>query len=337
MHINYSKGRIDFYSTLFNFIRIKIGEIILTKFLIIDGNSLGCRAAFAHNPKSGPDLHTQRGLPTGTIYRFINMFDRILHQIRPTHIVVAWDTDKNTFRKQLDPEYKANRMSKKKSNIDMDVVYHQFEVIRKILEKLGVKNVNVKGFEGDDICGTYATLSKADDNFIVTGDKDSFQLVNTNTTIVFPKNGFREVSLINEKYIDEHYGLDVCQFIDLKTLQGDKSDNIRGLNGCGEKTALKLLEKYGSAESIVKLNNDDLSADVNKKVLAGFDEWKSRFDMLMTLVTIRRDVPVEYTYDDCEIDLLNWEAAKPIFEKLELKNILNRISWTAMYAQTYFM
>jgi DNA polymerase-1 len=307
-------------------------NILATRFLIIDGNSLGCRAAFAHNPKRGADLHTKDGMVTGTIYRFLNMMDKICHQLRPTHMVISWDTDKNTFRKQLYPEYKANRHQDDKLN--MSTVYAQFEMIRKITEQLGIKNVNVPTFEGDDICGTFAHISKADETFIVTGDKDSFQLVNDHTTIVFPKNGFQEVNLVTEKYIQEKYGVTVSQYIDLKMLQGDTSDNITGLVGCGPKTASKMLNKFGSADKIHSLQYDELQ-DCGKKILNNIDDWNNRFDLIKTLVTIRQDVELPCTFEDCQLDLLKWEELKPVFEKLELKSILYRLGWNSLYGQDY--
>lgn len=307
----------------------------MTKFLIVDGNSLGCRAAFAA-PKHSKDLCTKENIPTGTIVRFINMLNKVMCDIvKPTHIVVAWDTDANTFRKQLYPEYKANRQAHKEQNdIDMHIVHKQFKMLRNMLEWLGIKNVNIQGFEGDDICGSFATISKADENYIVTGDKDSFQLVNDNTYIVYPKSGFTDVDIVNEQYINDKFNVSLDNYIGLKTLQGDASDNIHGFTGCGPKTAAKLLDEFGNSDIIARLKEEELS-NYNKKIKTGLADWQSRYELLKTLVTIRTDVELPYTFDDCEIDLLKWDELIPYMEQLEMNNFINRIKWGAVYRLHY--
>lgn len=299
-----------------------------SKFLIIDGNSLGCRAAFAHNPKHGEDLCNFEGRPTGATYRFFNMLDRILHQIRPTHVVVAWDTNSNTFRKQIYPEYKANR---KQSTADNETAQIQFEDIKNILNLIGINNVNIEGFEGDDIVGSYTELSTADKDFIVTGDKDSFQLVTDNAFIIYPLNGFKEVQIINPQYIENKYNIEVDKFIDLKALMGDTGDNIKGINGCGEKTALKLLEKLGSAKAVSEYKENELEG-INKKVMCNLKEWSDRFEQTMQLVTIRKDVDLPYTFEECEIDL-QWENAKEYFKQLTLNSFLRKINNKEFFGQ----
>ena len=303
--------------------------------MIVDGNSLGCRAAFAA-PKHQKDLCTKENIPTGTLVRFMNMWNKVMCDIvQPTHIVVAWDTDANTFRKQLCAEYKANRQIKKEQNdIDMHIVHKQFKMLRNMLERLGIKNVNIQGFEGDDICGSFATISDADENYIVTGDKDSFQLVNENTYIIYPKSGFTDVDIVDEKYINDKFNVSLENYIGLKTLQGDVSDNIHGLTGCGPKTAAKLLKDFGSSDIIAKLKGEEL-AHYNKKIRVGLTDWQSRYELLKTLVTIRTDVELPYTFEDCEIDLLKWNDLVPYMEELEMHNFINRIKWGAVYRLHY--
>lgn len=296
-----------------------------TSFLILDGNSLACRAAFAHNPHFGPDLHTSYGKPTGATLRFLSMFDRILHQIKPTHILVAWDVSRETFRNALDENYKANR--EPRSGDELKIF---FQDIKNILTKIGCHNVGVLGYEGDDIVGTYAALSKATKTFIVTGDRDSFQLVNDTTSVIFPKNGFKEVDIITPQYIQENYQIPVEKFVDLKALMGDGGDNISGIGGCGEKTAIKLLQHYGSAEAVANnADNIDLKG-INKTVVAGIKEWAPRSEVVMQLVTIRRDVKVPYTFEDCKIDL-KWENAREIFKELELNSLIRKMNGSEFY------
>lgn len=302
-----------------------------TKFLIIDGNSLGCRAAFAHNPKMGPDLCNFDGHPTGATYRFFNMFDRLLHQIKPTHAVVAWDLGGETFRKKLDPEYKANR-EKKKNSCEVDNVHIQFDDIRSILELIGVNNVSARGFEGDDIVGTYVKLSEANKNFIITGDKDAFQLVSDKTVVVFPQNGFKEIQIVTPEYVAEKYAIPFEKFVDLKALMGDDGDNIKGIDGCGEKTAVKLLTQFGSAEAVSWSTESEMieMKGINKRVLAGVKDWSKRYETVMQLVTIRDDVPVPYTFEECELNF-NWSAARPHFKKFDFNSFLRKLDGGEFY------
>jgi DNA polymerase-1 len=290
-----------------------------TRFLIIDGNSLACRAAFAHNPKFGPDLMTFDGKLTGATYRFISMFDKLLHQLRPTHILVGWDVGRETWRNAVDESYKANREKKN------DDFYVQFADIKNILNNIGVKNVGVQGYEGDDILGTYVNMSSADKNYIVSGDKDSFQLVSNKTTVVYPLNGFKELQMVTPDYVKEKYGVSVEQFIDLKAIMGDSGDNVKGIDGCGEKTAVKLLLHYGSCEAVAdNCENIDLKG-VNKKVKENILEWAPRSGVVKNLVTIRKDVDVPYSFDNCKSEI-NWENARESFKELEFNVFLRKLN-----------
>ena len=304
----------------------------MTKFMIVDGNSIGCRAALAFNPKLGKeDLKSKSGVPTGAVHRFFNLFIKLLNQFKPTHIAFAWDTDIHTFRKQLDASYKANRQQKLDDSVtDMN---RQFQIIRLLLEKLGIHSVNVQGFEGDDIIGSFIRISKADNNFIITGDRDSFQLVDDNTFVVFPKHGFKEFNIVNKQYIQNNYELDVNQFIDLKMLQGDMSDNIRGIDGCGPKMAIKLLHKFGSIDNIKEASIEEIQKESNKRVAANIEEWKSRVNILKQLVTIRQDIKLPYTFDDCKIDQLYWEEILSYIEELDMNQLSAKIRIGNLYLQ----
>ena len=304
----------------------------MTKFLIIDGNSIGCRAAFA-GPKTGDDLKTTTGIETGTIVRFFNIINKVMLQLEPTHIVCCWDTDAHTFRKDLYPEYKANRHNRQ-SNIDMSTVHRQFAMIRKMLDILGIKSVNVQKFEGDDLVGSFLAISNADMNYICSGDKDSWALVNDNTTAVFPKSGFTDVILATPEYIEDKFMIKRANYVGLKMLQGDVSDNVKGLEGCGPKTAAKLLNEFNDIDTIAALTDEDL-AGYNKKIRNNFADWKQRFPILKELMTIRTDVQLPYTFDDCEIDLLNWDEFKIYIKGLEMYNFIQRIEWGAVYRLKY--
>lgn len=304
----------------------------MTKFLIVDGNSIGCRAAFS-GPKGGNDLQTASGIPTGTIVRFFNMLSKVMLQLEPTHIICCWDTDSHTFRRELYPEYKANRHIKEPI-IDMSIVHKQFGLIRKMLDILGIKSANVQGFEGDDIVGSFLKISEADINYICSGDKDSWALVDENTIAIFPKSGFTDVNLITPEYVEEKFLIKKANYVGLKILQGDVSDNVKGLEGCGPKTAAKLLNEFNDIDTIASLKEEDL-AQYNKKIRNGFKDWQARFPIIKTLMTIRTDVTLPYTFADCEIDLLNWEDFKEYIKGLEMYNFIQRIEWGAVYRLKY--
>jgi DNA polymerase-1 len=343
----------------------------MSKLLIIDGNSLACRAAFAYNPRYlcpkwgkwngewnstktykkndvvvfdkdavyiakkesiniappslehwdflGSDLKNSEGKLTGATYRFINMLDKLMHQIEPTHVVVGWDVGRDTFRKEVDSTYKQTREKKN------DDLYIQFADMKRILDAVGIKNVGVKGFEGDDIVGTYIQLSQADKNYIATGDKDSFQLISDKTEIIHLSGNFKDMKFITADKVFEDYGVTVDKFADLKALMGDEGDNIKGINGCGEKTAAKLINHYGTLDEIVKNANNICIKGVNKKIQENIGEWVERYEQVKQLVQIRRDVPVPYSFDQCQINF-DWNNALPIFKELEFNSFIKKLN-----------
>jgi DNA polymerase-1 len=295
------------------------------KFLVVDGNSMACRAAFAHNSKMGPDLMTSTGRLTGATLRFFNMFDKVLHLVRPTHIVVAWDVDHVTFRNALDESYKGNREHKD------DSLHIQFSDIKKILTAIGINNVGVQGYEADDIIGTYVTLSNADKTYIVSGDRDSFQLVNDKTCVIYPLHGFTDIEFITPDYVLQKYEVPVDKFVDLKALMGDSGDNVRGIDNCGEKTAAKLINHYGSAESVANNAETIDLKGINKNVKAGIMEWAPRSNIVKQLVTIRKDVPVPYDFNECQVKL-NWKNAENIFKELEFSSLIKKLRNGEFYA-----
>lgn len=287
----------------------------MTKFLIIDGNSMAARAAFAKR-----DMFTTYGRETGGTNIFVGMIDSLLKKYKPTHMIVGWDVSRDTFRRQIDPEYKANRENKSHN------LYMQYEDIKRILDAIGLKYVGMYGYEADDIIGTYATISKADENMVLSGDKDSFQLIDDRTKIYYPKMGVTNIDIIDDAAFEERFDIPVAQFLDLKALMGDDGDNITGIVKCGQKTAVKWLKEYGTMDNVIA-NADKIKGKVGENLRT----WLPRADINKQLVTIKRDVPVPFTFEECEIKKVDWENARPIFEELEFNKIIEKLDGGKFY------
>jgi DNA polymerase-1 len=203
-------------------------------------------------------------------------------------------------------------------------MYEQFDLMKRFLEAVGVKHDNIYKFEGDDIVGSYKEISKADRTFILSGDKDTFQLIDASTKVIFPVKGISEVKLYDEKAFKERFGIEVNQFIDYKSLFGDSGDNVKGVAGCGEKTATKLLNKFGSVENIFA-NLDIEHKDIRgwKGLSKKISDWD--YEKTKSLVTIRRDAPIKYDFDQCEVKL-DWKNAIELFEEFEFYSFIRRVN-----------
>ena len=222
------------------------------KFVIIDGNSLINRAFYAL-----PLLSNSKGEYSNGVYGFVNILIKAIFEIKPKYIAVALDYGKKTFRNNLFPEYKAKRRPTPNELIS------QFPILRKFLDTMQIKYIELEGYEADDIIGTLSHSFNTK-NIIVTGDRDALQLINDNTEVWLTKKGITEVKNMNSISFKEEYGIDVSKFIDLKALMGDASDNIPGVLGVGEKTGLELIKTYGSLDGVYE-NTDKLKAKCRKK------------------------------------------------------------------------
>ena len=301
---------------------------MMTKFMIVDGTNISFRAACVA-ASIQPQSYSSEGIPTGTLSVFFNIFNKVMMEIQPDYIVCCWDTNTNTFRKKLYPDYKATR-HKNDLDVDIKVANKQFKFIRLLLEKLGIKNINIEEYESDDICGSCVQISQADENYIISGDKDFFQLVNENTFVIFPKSGFTEYIKVTPQYIEDKYNINYINYIDMKILCTDKSDNIIGYKGCGPKIASKMINEFGNSKNIVKLTIDDLY-NYNKTIKNNLEDWKNRYELLTKLMTIKKDLEIPYKFEDFEINLLKWLEIKPILEDLQMYRLINLISWGAVY------
>ena len=251
------------------------------KLVIVDGNSLMNRAYYAIQRP----MITKEGFYTHGIYGFLNMLNKIISDYEPTHIAVAFDRKAPTFRHLEYTEYKAGR---KKMPPELAM---QFPVLKDILQALNIGILEMDGFEADDILGT-VSLSAEEAGFecyIFTGDKDAFQLASDFVKIIFTKRGITEFDIYDKCSFIEKYGFTPLQFIDLKGLMGDSSDNIPGIPGVGEKTATKLILEYGSVEKLIESVNE-LKAG---KLKTNIEENAQQALMSKRLATINRHIPIE--------------------------------------------
>jgi len=239
----------------------------------IDGNSLMHRAFYALPSMNAPD-----GQPSNAVYGFLGMLIRIVQDYRPDMLAVAFDMHGPTFRHEVYKEYKAGRRA------TPDDLRPQFPLLKEALQQMGVHCLEAPAFEADDILGTLARLSAAQgvEAFLFTGDKDALQLVSANTTVVLTQKGVSETVEYTPDTMQQVYGFTPEKITDLKGLMGDTSDNIPGIAGVGEKTALKLLGQYGTLEEVLA-HAEEIKGKLGEKVRAG--EESARFSkQLATIV-----------------------------------------------------
>ena len=284
----------------------------MKKLLILDSNSLMNRAFYALPPMNNSD-----GINTNAIYGFMNMLFKMKEEINPDSIIATFDLKAPTFRHKEYAEYKAGR------NKMPPELAEQFPIIKELLKFMGIKIFEIEGFEADDLIGTVSKFAENNDTevFIVTGDKDALQLASDNTKIVITKKGVSETAVYDRKTFIDEFEVTPNQFIDVKGLMGDKSDNIPGVPGVGEKTAFKLIKEYGSIEEVLK-NIDNIPG---KKLKENLENNVEQAIFSKKLATIMREVPIEITLDDINCsDKENILEIKKMLIKLEMKSILSK-------------
>ncbi|WDV47303.1 DNA polymerase I [Clostridiaceae bacterium M8S5] len=282
------------------------------KMVLIDGNSLLHRAYYAL-----PLLSTKEGIYTNAVYGFLTMYYKILDDYDPSYVCVAFDRKAPTFRHKEYDKYKAGRSK------TPDELGEQFSLIREVLSCLGITYIEIDGFEADDIIGT---LSKKFDEegfqvIIVTGDKDLLQLTTDRIKVWITRKGVSEVDIYDKDVMLEKYGLTPNQFIDLKALMGDQSDNIPGVPGVGEKTGIKLLKQYNSLDNIYD-NLDDIKA---KKLNQNLTENKVQAYMSRKLAEIITNVPIDINADKIKMKDIDSNLLYDLYKKLMFKSLLSRV------------
>ena len=259
--------------------------------ILVDGHSIAFRAFYAL-----PDtLVTKDGFPTNVIHGFLMMISKLVKDYDSEQIIITWDISKKTFRTELYSEYKGNRSSAP------DEFKLQVKTLQQLLDKFNIPQVSKEGFEADDVLGTLSKKLNDKDKevMIVTGDRDSFQLITDKTKILYTKRGISDTQIFNEKQFIDKYSIRTNQYIEYLALKGDPSDNIPGLPGVGEKTAINLLLKYENIRNIYK-NLDDLTPKLKETFLVNRD----LLDISKTLATIKKDL---------EIDIPNTKTSETIF------------------------
>lgn len=281
------------------------------KIIAVDYMSLLYKAFYGVRP-----MHSSDGTPTNAIYGFLNMFLKLLKDYDPDCVFVASDESRHTFRTDIYQDYKGGRDAMPE---DMRA---QVPVLIDILKSAGVRFVSAEGYEADDIIGFIATQSEknGDDLTVVTGDRDSFQLSSEAVSILYAKRGVSDTVDVTPEYIREEYGLNPSQLIDLKALMGDKSDNIPGVAGVGEKTALELIRTYSSVDGVYE-NIDSIRGKLKEKLIADRDSAY----MSLKLGTILRELPIELDYDTADDFDMSRPEVIELLSRYELKSIIRNL------------
>ncbi len=287
------------------------------KFIIIDANALLHRSFHAL-----PPLATKKGVLINAVYGFTNVLLKVYKEFKPKYMAVAYDMKQKTFRHKEYKEYKAGRVKAP------DEFYAQIPMSKDVLGVFNIPVLEKVGFEADDVIGTVVHNNEKDgiETIIVTGDKDSFQLISPLTKVFTLRKGVNDTVTYDEDAFRERYGLEPKQMIDLKAIAGDPSDNIPGVKGIGEKGALELLKKFGTLENIYEaIDKKGEQAGIKPRNYKLLTEQKKQAFMSQRLATIILDVPIEYSIDDCYLNEYDREKVFKLFNDLEFKSLLARL------------
>ena len=294
----------------------------MKSFLIIDGNSILNRAFYGVNARMTSKI---AGIHTNAIYGFLNIFWMIQEKIKSDYVAVCFDLSTPTFRHKMYEDYKGTRKGMP------DELREQLPVMKEVLSALNIPVLELEGFEADDLLGTVSAINTKNGIFtyILTGDRDSFQLISKSTSVILPKSGMgkTEYSIYDNALLMENYGISPIQVIEVKALMGDSSDNIPGVKGVGEKTAYQLIQKYDNIDNIYKLLDED-KLDVTPKVKEKLIIGKDSAYMSKTLATIILDANINLDYEKCMVSDINKEATYEIFKRLEFKKFLDKFDFS---------
>ncbi len=284
------------------------------RLVIIDGNSLINRAYYAMQRP----MITKKGVYTQGIFGFMNMLYKILDDHKPQYMAVAWDRKAPTFRHEAYEDYKAGR-KKMPPELAMEL-----PIMKDILDAMSIRNLEIDGFEADDIIGTVARTAEREglEPLIITGDKDALQLATETTNILITKRGISEFELYDKEKMLERYELTPEQFIELKGLMGDSSDNIPGIPGVGEKTGIKLLKQFGNIQNLLA-HTDEIKG---KKLREKVEENAQLAVMSRKLAEICTEVPIDFDVEDLKIEEPDYGRIVDLFTELEFNTFLKRLN-----------
>ncbi|HPS18890.1 MAG TPA: DNA polymerase, partial [Bacilli bacterium] len=289
----------------------------MNKLTIIDGNSLLFRAYYATAFPGAQVMRSQDGIPTNAIFAFSNMLNKIIASLKEGEgIFVAFDTGKPTFRHESCDFYKTNRKPAP------DDLIKQFPIAREFLHSIGIFQFEENGFEGDDIAGSVAKEAEklGYEVHLYTSDQDFIQLVTDKTTVHILKKGLSDVLIMTPQVVEETYGFKPLQIIDYKGLRGDASDNLPGIQGVGEKTAVKLIQEYGSFDEIIK-NASNINGKVGESIIANQQMGIISRD----LATIKTDIPLPFSFSDLVYGGYDFQTLNGFCQKYGFKQLLNKI------------
>ena len=283
------------------------------KFIIIDGNALIHRAYHAL-----PPFKTKEGKLVNAVYGFASILFRVIKDLTPDYLAVVFDLAGPTFRDLEYKEYKAKRVKQPQE------FYDQIPLVKEIVSALSVPIFEKKGFEADDIIGTIVqeTKNKKTKNIIVTGDLDMLQLVDEQTEVYTFKKGIKDAVIYDKKAIKKRYGLTPSQLVDFRGLKGDSSDNISGVPGIGEKTAIGLIQKFVSLDALYQ---NIESSDINPKIKARLLEYKEEAFFSRRLSKIKKDVPVDFDLAKCRFGRFNQMKVEGLLVKWGFNSLIKRI------------
>lgn len=293
------------------------------KLIIIDGNALVHRAFHALPPLTKKD-----GELINAVYGFLLVFIKAIKEFKPYYVVATFDFPAQNFRQKKYKLYKANRVKAP------DELYGQIPKVKEILSAFNIQIIEKEGFEADDLIGTISkTAPKKQvypeiESIILSGDADVLQLVDKNTKAYLLRKGVKDIILYDEERVKEKYdGLTPEQLIDFKSLRGDPSDNIPGVFGIGEKTAIALIKKFGSTEKLyeeLEKNGEDIK-EVKISLRQKLKDYKNQAEVSKMLAEIKKDVEIDFDLEKCKWGAYNQDAVEDVFNKYEFKTLLERL------------
>ena len=282
------------------------------KLIMIDGNSLIFRAFHAL-----PPMNMNNGVQVNAAYGFFSMLLNLVQEQQPQYMAVAFDLKGPTFRKEMYAGYKATRSKTPEELLE------QFPLIKAALNLLNIKILQIQGYEADDIIGTMTARADAEgmDSYIYTGDRDSLQLISEHTKVMLTKKGVSEIEVYDREHLQEMLGLEPWQIVDMKGLMGDASDNIPGIAGIGEKTALKLLHQFGSVEQIYERIDELPKNKMREKVENG----KESAFFSKQLATIERNVPLHVDMQELRFEGLDSQRLYEVLDSFGFQSMIKRL------------